>query len=262
MPGVAIGCGRVELHQGGTGVDLFVGAGQQAPHAPRERRWHCRLHLHALDDRDRRAGRHVLAGADRDGDDHTRSRGSHDALVVAAEAVRCAVDLDEMFVALHRRHDPCRPRSQVQASLEGSQRLESDHRRHSAELDVVRARAQAVDVHPVRVAAVKELDGAADLGRRARTSPARRREEAGLVHVAFRLVGVDRGDQEGEVGVTFDGDLALSGDAVDERIVDPRLAHLGPGEDVEEEPLVRAPAIDHDRRLVESAPQPDPCLVP
>ena len=176
--------------------------------------------------------------------------------------MRCAVDLDEVLLALHRRHDPCRPRADVQASLEGSQRLESNHRRRSAELDVVGARAGPSDVHPVSLAAVTELDGTAHVRRSTGASPARRREEAGLVHVAFGLVGVDRGDEEGEVGVAFDRDLALSGDAVDEVIVNPRLAHLGPGEDVEEEPLVRASAVDHDGRLVESAPQPDPCFIP
>ena len=149
MPGVGIRSGRVELHQGGAGVDLFVGAGEQAPDAPGERRRHCRLHLHALDDRHRHAGRHLVAGADGHGDDHSRRRGAHDALVVAAEPVRSAVDLDEMLVALHGRHDPCRSRSQVQAPLERSQRLESNHRGRPVELDGVRARAGAGDVHPV-----------------------------------------------------------------------------------------------------------------
>ena len=32
-------------------------------------------------------------------------------------------------------------------------------------------------------------------------------------------------------------------------------------EQIEQEPLVGAPAVDHDDRLVEGAPQPDPCLV-
>ena len=111
----------------------------------------------------------------------------------------------------------------------------------------------AGDVHAVAVAAVTELDRAAHLGCGTGATAVGRREEAELIHGAFGLVGVDRGDQQGEVGVAFDGDLAVGGEAVDERVVDPRLAHLGAVEHVEQEPLVRAAAVDHDRRLVEGA---------
>ena len=100
------------------------------------------------------AGSHLVAGRDGQGDDHARRRGPHDALVVAAEPVRCAVDLDEMLVALHGRHDPRRSRSEVQPPLERPERLEADHRRRPVELDGVGVRAEAVDVQPVAVAAV------------------------------------------------------------------------------------------------------------
>ena len=45
-----------------------------------------------------------------------------------------------------------------------------------------------------------------------------------LIHAALGLVGVDRGDEQGEVGVAFDGDLALRGEAVDEGVVDVRAS--------------------------------------
>ena len=108
------------------------------------------------------------------------------------------------------------------------------------------------------MAAVAELDRPADLGRGSWATAASRREEAGLIDGALGLVGVDRGDEQGEVGVALDGDLACGGDAVDEGVVDPRFAHLGPGEHVEQEPLVRAAPVDHDRRLVEGPPEPEP----
>ena len=50
----------------------------------------------------------LVAGHDGQGDDHARSRGANNALVVSAEPVRCAVDLDEMLAALHGRDDPRR----------------------------------------------------------------------------------------------------------------------------------------------------------
>ena len=100
-----------------------------------------------------------------------------------------------------------------------------------------------------------------DLGCGTGATAVGRGEEAELIHAALGLVGVDRSDQQGDVGVAFDGDLALRGEAVDERVVDPSVADLGAVEHVEQESLVRAAAVDHDGRLVEGAPQADPCLV-
>ena len=254
--GVALRVGRVELHQGGAGVDLLARAGQQAADTARERRRHGRLHLHALDDGDGVAAGHDVAGGNREGDDDARRGRSHDALVVAMEPVGRPVDLHQVRVTLHGRDHTRRAGGEAQPALEGPESLEADRCRRTVELDVVRGRAQAVDVQPVAAAPVAELDVAADARCRPGTAAPRRGEEPGLVDGALGLVGVDGGGEEGHISVSLDGDLALVGEAIHEGVVDLGMAHLVAPEDFEQEPLVRAATVDHDRGLAEGAPQP------
>ena len=102
MLGIGVRVGRLELHQCRSTVDLVVGCGQQPPDSPGERCRHGGFHLHALDDGDGIAGGNLGAGADGQRDDDARHRRPHDALIVAAEAMRRAVDLDEVLTTLHR----------------------------------------------------------------------------------------------------------------------------------------------------------------
>ena len=85
------------------GRDVDVRARQDLSDAAPERRDERRLHLHALDDGDHVAGLDHVTGRDGDRDDDGRREVADQPAVVAADAMRDAVDLDEQVGALLRR---------------------------------------------------------------------------------------------------------------------------------------------------------------
>ncbi len=86
---------RLQLDQGGPGLDLAAGDHQQLLDAGGERRVQHRLHLHRLQHQHRRARLHLRADGGGGGDDQRgRRRAEHPALV-AADPVRHPVDLDQ-----------------------------------------------------------------------------------------------------------------------------------------------------------------------
>ena len=87
-----------------------------------------------------------------------------------------------MPLAVHGRHDPRRPRSEVEPSLEGSERLEVDQRVRFVQLDDVGARTGPRHLQLVPVATMAELDHPADIGDGSRATPPSRGEEAGLIN--------------------------------------------------------------------------------
>ena len=95
---------RFDPQQRRTAVDLHVAGDEHLRHGAGDRRRDGDLHLHRLDDGDPIARRDDVAGTDVDADDEGGRRRPQDAGVVTGEAVRDAVDLDEMVGAINRRH--------------------------------------------------------------------------------------------------------------------------------------------------------------
>ena len=86
---------RLEPHQRRLGADVDVGGGQHVADPAVERCGQRGLHLHALHDGNDVARLDLVARPHRDGDDHRRRGAAHEAALVARDAVRHAVDLDQ-----------------------------------------------------------------------------------------------------------------------------------------------------------------------
>ena len=93
---------RVDLEQRLAGRHLRVGGDEHLAHAPVDGRGQRALHLHRLGDRDDVAGLYLVALGDRDRDHDARAVAADQAALVARDAVRHAVDLDEQVGVLQR----------------------------------------------------------------------------------------------------------------------------------------------------------------
>ena len=108
---------RLELDQRAAGLDLAAGDHQQLLDPGRERRGDDGLHLHRLQHHHGGAGLDLGADGRRGGDDQRGGRRAQDAALVAADAVRHAVDLDQRRGAVHGRDQVVAPAADDQAPM-------------------------------------------------------------------------------------------------------------------------------------------------
>ena len=108
---------RVDLQQRLARGHLGVGGHEHLAHATVDGRGQRVLHLHALGHRDDVAGLHLVAGRDGDRHDHARRVAADQAALVARDAVRDAVDLDEQVGVLHGGHRAVRAAAEAQPAL-------------------------------------------------------------------------------------------------------------------------------------------------
>ena len=246
---------RVDLQQRPAGGDVDVAADQHLAHAAVDRRGERRLHLHALGDRHDVAGLDLVAGRHGDRDHDARRVGAHEAALVARDAVRHAVDLDQQVHVLHGGQRPVGTAAEAEPALVLGQLLDPglDHR--SVDLDAVAVRAGLPDREAIADAAVQQVERVADVGLRLRAAAAGERVEVRPVGRRLLVAQRDRRLHERGVRVPDGLDVALGMEAVEPAGVDLAGAQLGPAQQLEQEALVGRALVDHHHRVGHRAAQ-------
>ncbi len=143
--GGRLGLERLECDERLLGRRVDVRAHQHLAHAAPERRDQRALHLHCLDHGDDVAGLDHLAGLHRDRDDDARREVADEPAVVAGDAVRDAVDLDEHVGALRRGQRAVGVPVQLQSPLVRPQPLDTAVDRLAVDLHAVARRGDLRD---------------------------------------------------------------------------------------------------------------------
>ena len=234
---------------------MRVGGDEHLAHAAVDGRGQRQLHLHALRDRDDVAGLDLVAGGDRDRDDDARRLAADQAALVARDAVRDAVDLDEQVAVLQRRHRPVRAPAVAQPALVLGDRLDLGLDARAVDLDAIAAGAGLADADAVARAAVQEVELVADVRLRVRAPAPGERVEAAAVRGGGRVAQRDRRLHERGVGVAHRLHVALRLQAVEPAGVDLAVPQLRAAEQLEQEPLVGGALVERDHRVGDRAAQ-------
>ena len=244
---------RLQLQQRRLRRDLHVGAGQHAAHAARERRHQRRLHLHRLDDRDDVALGHLVALADRDRHHDRRAVRAHEAAVVAGDAVRDAVDLDQQVGALAGDHRAVRDAVDRDPAFVPGQALDGGLDGVAVDVRAVAAGSELGDDDAVGLAAMADLDRARDLRGGLGAAAAREGVEARALERGLAVGELDRGLQQGDVGAALGLHLAAHAEAVEPLDVDRSRLELRAVEDRQDEGAVGRAVLDDHRALAQGA---------
>ena len=244
------------------GVEVHIRHGDDLSHPPAERRDEGGLHLHALDHGDDVAGLDFVTHLHWDRHDDCRGPVSHDAAVIARDAMRDAVDLDQELASLFGDDGAVRRATHGQAPLEAAEPLDLDVDGLPGDDQPVRRRAHLVDRDPQAVAVMAQLDVARHLGIRLRAAASRKGVEARALGRRRRVGELDRRLEDGDVRVPDRDGLASQREPIQPARVDGALAKLRALEKLEEEALVRRPAVDDHGGLGESATQASEGLGP
>ena len=180
---------------------------------------------------------------------------AHQAALVARDAVRHAVDLDEQVGVLHRGQRPVGAPAEAEPALVLGQLLDAGLDRGAVDLDAVAVRAGLPDREAVADAAVEQVERVADVGLRLRAAAAGERVEVGAVGGRLLVAQGDRRLHERGVGVAHGLDVALRLQAVEPAGVDLAGAQLGPAQQLEQEALVGRALVDHHHRVGHRAAQ-------
>ena len=239
------------------GVDVNEHLGDPAGHRGAQRR----LQLHALHDGHDVARRDLVAGADRYGHHHGRGRGADQSRLAAGEPVHRSVDLDQVVRALRDREHVEVLAADAEVELEPARPLDVDLHRAAVQLHPVPGRPGPG--HPELVG----LGADADVGLMPRLVPYLRAPVLGggkqpvLLAPGVRLVGLEGGGQQRDVDPPR-WRVAVGHHRVQPGRVDLAADELRPVQQVEQEALVRGPALDHRGGLPERAGQPGAGLGP
>ena len=252
---------RLELQQRRVGGDVDVRARQDLSDPAPERRDERRLHLHALDHGDHVAGLDRVTRRDRDRDDDGRRQVADQPAVVAADAMRDAVDLDVQVGAVLGDDRAVGGAGDLQPPLVGADAPHADLDGHAVDRHAMAFTGDLADRAAVRVPAMAQLDHARRRAVGLRPAAAGERVETRAVGRRLGLADLDRRLQNRHVGVAHRDDVALQLHPVQPGRVHVTGAQFGPVEQLEQEALVRGPALDDDDGLRDSAAQPSERLV-
>ncbi|HMM36494.1 MAG TPA: hypothetical protein PKA62_17400, partial [Thermoanaerobaculia bacterium] len=194
--GLASRSGRVELDERGARTDLHVRDDEDGPDDAVERRRDRHLHLHRLESGDPLPAGDVVPRRDAEADDDGRGRRAEDAEVVPREAVRHAVDLDEVLQPLDDAEDAVADAADVEPPLVARERLDAHLALPPVELHAVVVAVEAEGAELVVRATVPELDRPPDLLPDLRAHPGRRLVELLLLDSELVVVGFDRRGEE------------------------------------------------------------------
>ena len=181
---------------------------------------------------------------------------AHEAAVVAGDAVRDAVDLDEQVGALAGDHRAVGDAADRDPALVAAQPLDGGLDGVPVDLGAVAAGAELGDDDPVGLAAVADLDGARDLRDGLGAAAAGVGVEARALGRGLVVGELDRGLQQRGVGAVCGLHLAGDAEAVQPRDVDLARLELGAVEDREQEGAVGRAVLDDRGRFAQRSPQP------
>ena len=259
---------RLEPHEGRTGLDLPADPDEDLLDPCGEGSRQHGLHLHRLEDEDRGARRHLVAHLHGGSDDEGRGGGAEHAALVAGHPVGDAVDLDEEHRTVQGGDEAVVLATDDDAALVvvdpvelGLDDLAVVSARPRPDRDPVAVRGDAQDVDLVDRAPQLEVHAPADLVVRLRAAAASGLEQAGALDRLGLLVGLDAGCHEGDPGVALGHEAPLAAHPVDPAGVGGAVDDLRLVEEVEDEALVRRPALDDHRRLGHRPAQPRQGLV-
>jgi len=245
----------VQPHQRCAGVDLGVDHSEDLAHDTRSGSPYCGLHLHALEDDDRRAGLDGVAGLHAHRHHHGRRRGSDDAGVVVDDPAAGAVDDHEMAARAGDAAHVVAPPSDHESALVAVEPVAVDHRHLVVHIEPVPLRTDLGDGEGVGLALVGELDLATDDVAGPRAAPACRGQERRTFHRLLGVVHVDGDTEQGDVGVNRRRLGHLGTDPVEPLRVCLAGNDLGAREQVEQERRGRRPALDENGRLTQRTTQ-------
>jgi hypothetical protein len=174
----------------------------------------------------------------------------------SADPVHGAVHLDQMPGGVGRGDHPEVLPGDGEPGPELAQMLALGVQEVAVHPDPVPGRADPGDSEAVDRPAQLELEGAADLMPGLRAPTVRGGQEPQPLHLLLGLVGVDRRGHQGDPGVPVGDQAAGGAGPVDPAGVRGGLDHLPLVEQVEQERLVRRPAVDHHRGVCQRAAQP------
>ena len=213
----------LQAQQRGAGLDLGADGDGEFLQAGLERRAQHRLHLHALQHDDRRAGFDLGADLQRRGDHQRRGGGADDAAFVAGDAVGDAVDFDLVHGAVGGGEQA--EAFAVDDDLAGVPVEAVEHdvggRRLRAVAvaylypDAEAGGADAGHADAVADAAQLQVQRAAGLVLHLRAAAGGGGQQPGALDAFLVFVGVDRGGGEGDGGVAVRDQAAFGADAVD-----------------------------------------------
>ena len=205
--------------------------------------------------RDDVAGGDLVALGHADRHDDARRVAAHQAALVARDAVRDAVDLDQQVAVLQRGHGAERAPAVGEAALVLGDPLDVGLDARAVDLDEVARRADLADAEAIARAAVQQVDGAADVGLGVRAPAPRQRVEARALVGRGGVAERDRGLHSAVSAWRTRLHLVGALEAVEPAGVGLAAAQLGAAEQLEQEALVRRALVDHDHRVGDRAAQ-------
>ena len=134
---------RLDAQERRPRVDVGVAGHEHLPDPPGMRGHDRHLHLHRLEDRDRRPGLHLVARGHGHGHDERRRGGPHDPALVARHAMGDPVDLDEVVGTVGDRVDRERPSADREPAREAAEGLDPHVDGRAVGLDPVPAGARS-----------------------------------------------------------------------------------------------------------------------
>ena len=159
-----------------------------------------------------------------------------------------AVDLDEVVRALRDRQHVERLAADGQPELEPARSLDIHLHRTTVKIHVIPVWSATGHPQPVGLAACADVDLVERLVPDLRTPALGGSEQAVLLPSGVRLVGLERGGQQGDVDPPRRG-VTVGHHRVEPGRVDLAAHELRPLQQVEQEGLVRGPAADDRDRL-------------
>ena len=166
-----------------------------------------------------------------------------------------AVDLDEVVRALRDRQHVERLAADGQPELEPARSLDIHLHRTTVKIHVIPVWSATRHPQPVGLAARADVDLVERLVPDFRTPARGGSEQAVLLASGVRLVGLERGGQQGDVDPPRRG-VTVGHHRVEPGRVDLAAHELRPLQQVEQEGLVRGPAADDRDGLPDRAGQP------
>ncbi len=237
-------------------VHLRVHDAEDLPDPAGERRTDSGLHLHRFENDQGLACFYLVAHGDGDRDDDGGRRGADDTGLVLADLVADPVDLDEEMRRSRDRDDVVAAAVERESRLVVAQTLYLDVELGDSGVEAIAVRTDLSDDEFVGLSLITQFDLAADGVPGARPAAPCRREERGAFAGLVRVVHVDGGGDQRDVG-----DLRRSGFAAGTGPVEPagiggRVDDLRTIEQVEQERLGGGASVEDDRGFTERGAQP------
>ncbi len=249
--------GGFDHEQAGSGLHLIVAVHVDLANGAGELGADRGLHLHGLDHGQPVAGFDGFTFGYVDRYHDSGRRGPNGAALVVLDAVRLAVDVDEVRDAVDGRHHSVPPAGDGEDGAGTTEVFTMGLDHVAVDQHAVVARGEAAHLDVDGLAAMTQIDGAFEAWLDGGPSTKRQRTKRGGLHGPFGAGGIDGGGHDRHLGVVGLGD----GHLIDPADVDVARDQLGVAQQAVHEGLVGGAVAHDDPCLFQGAAEPGDRLV-